>query len=178
MKKLYFVFAAACMFSACNDQKKTEAGSGETKMTKTEVVLPYTANYSSSFEIGNPEYSKTILQGSWKDWETNSLDNMKNWIADSIVAYHSDNNTVNGLDSLTARWKRGRAEYSSVLDTIDAVIPVYSTDRKENWVLVWAREIDVKADGSRDTTALMETWRINKEGKADMLYQFERKRKK
>ena len=172
MKKILLSLAVATFIVACNTEKKTDADS------QAKVTLPYEAGYSSSFEMGNPAYLAMILQGSWKDWEENNLDNMKNWMADTIVAYHSDNKVVKGVDSLMARWKRDRASYTSVKPTIDAVMPVYSSDRKENWVLVWATEIDTKADGSIDTVGLMETWRINKEGKADLLYQFNRANRK
>jgi hypothetical protein len=128
--------------------------------------------------MGNPEYSAMILKGSWKDWENNTMDNMKSWIADTIVAFHSDNTMVKGADSLIARWKRGRAKYSSVIDTVEAVMPVYSTDKDENWVLVWATEINTKTDGTKDSAAVMETWRINKDGKADMLFQYDRAKRK
>jgi len=171
MKKIMLLLAATALIAACNSEKKTEE-------TKPPVALPYVASYSSSFEIGNAEYAATILQGSWKDWEENKLDNMKNWVADSIVAYNSDNTESNGLDSMMARWKKGRAELSAATTTIDAVIPVYSTDKKENWVLVWATEVDTKKDGTVDTVRIMETWRINKDGKADMLFQFDRAKRK
>jgi hypothetical protein len=173
MKKVFLCLAVAAVLTSCNNEKK-ETPTTEVKTEKPAVALPYTASYSSSFEMGNPQYAAMILQGSWKDWETNKMDNMKSWIADNIVAYHSDNTTVTGVDSLQARWNRGRANYTSVIDTIDAVMPVYSTDKKENWVLVWATEINTKKDGTKDTVRLMETWRINKDGKADMLYQFDR----
>src|SRR5688572_7105075 len=117
MRKIMLLLAATSLLAACNSQKKTEE-------SKPPVALPYVASYSSSFEIGNAEHTATILQGSWKDWEENNLDNMKNWMADSIVAYHSDNSTVNGLDSMMARWKKGRAELTATKTTIDAVIPV------------------------------------------------------
>ena len=103
---------------------------------------------------------------------------MKNWVADTITAFHSDGTVITGVDSLMATWKRHRATYTTVIDSIDAVLPAYSTDQKENWVLVWAREINTKADGKKDTVALMETWRINKDGKADLLLQYERSRRK
>ena len=178
MKKWMLVFTAATLvFAACNNEKK-EGGDGE-KADKKAVNLPYTASYSSAFEMSSkPENVATILQGSWKDWEENKLDNMKNWMADTIVAFHSDNKMVMGLDSMMARWKRGRAEYSSVIDTIHAAMSVYSTDKKEDWVLVWAAEIGIKPDGKRDTVNLMETWRMNKDGKADMLLQFDRATRK
>jgi len=172
MKKILLLLSAAAFITACNNEKKSDTGDGDV------VALPYKATYSSSFKMGNPEYTATILNGSWKDWENNTLDNMKNWVADTIVAFQSDNSMVTGLDSLMATWKRARAKYTSVIDSIDAVIPVYSTDKKENWVLVWATEINTNADGSKDTSSLMETWRINKDGKADMLLQYEREKKK
>lgn len=177
MKQVILCIAAASLLVACNNEK-TEAVAGETKTDKPAVTLPYTASYSSSFEMGNPEYSATVLQGSWKDWENNKLENMKSWVADTILAFHSDRKVISGADSLMANWMRARAKYTSVIDTIDAVIPVYSKDKKENWVLVWATEINTKADGTKDTVSIMETWRINKDGKADFLLQYDRATRK
>lgn len=177
MKKILLVLTAASIFAACKDEKKPDASTNGADVKK-QVTLPYTAAYSSSFEMGNPAYSAMILQGSWKDWEQNKMDNMKSWIADTIVAFQSDNIMVRGADSLVARWKRGRAGYTSVIDSIDAVMPVYSTDKKENWVLVWAREISTDKKGKTDTVAIQETWRINKDGKADMVLQFDRHARK
>src|SRR6476620_1694193 len=115
-----------------------------------------------------------IEQGSWKDWETGNLDNMKSWMADTIIAFHADNVMTRGADSMMARWKRGRAEYSKVIDSVHAALATYSTDRKQNWVMVWAKEINTNLKGKTDTVELMETWRINKDGKADMLLQYDR----
>ncbi len=178
MQKFIVIFFMAVVAVSCNNEKTESSAEAKTGSDSNNVVLPYTAAYSSAFEMGNPAYSATILKGSWKDWENNTMDNMKDWVADTILAMHSDNSVIRGADSLIARWKRGRAEYTAVIDSIDAVMPVYSTDKKENWVLVWAREINTKKDGTKDTVALMETWRINKDGKADMLLQYERKSKK
>lgn len=176
MRKILLLLTVIFLLAACNNETKTDANKGA--QVKAATVLPYMPSYSSSFEMGNSEYSAMILQGSWKDWENNTMDNMKSWIADTIVAFHSDNTMVKGADSLIARWKTGRAKYTSVIDTIEAVMPVYSTDKKENWVLVWAREINTKTDGTKDTAAVMETWRINKDGKADLLLQYDRAKRK
>lgn len=119
-----------------------------------------------------------VVQGSWKDWEMNTQNNMRSWVADTVLALQSDNSIVKGVDSLQARWQRGRSDYSNVIDTIDAVFPVYSTDKKENWVLIWAREINTDKTGKVDTVAIQETWRINKDGKADWLLQYDRHSRK
>jgi hypothetical protein len=181
MKQLLFVLVAVCLLAACNNAPKEDAATTAPSADankKEPPVLALTPAYSASFEIGNPAYATMIVQGSWKDWETNSLDNMKSWIADTIVAYHSDNSMIQGADSLMARWKRARASYTSVIDTVHAVIPVYSTDQKENWVLVWAKEVNTNSKGVTETVELMETWRINKDGKADMLLQYDRQTRK
>jgi hypothetical protein len=178
MKQTFLCLAATLVIVACNTDKKTDDVAGATKVDKPAVALPYTASYSSSFEMGDPAHSATILQGSWKDWENNKMENMKSWIADTIVAFHSDNTMIRGADSLVAAWTRNRARYTAVIDTIQAVLPTYSTDKKENWVLVWAKEINTRADGHKDTAYIMETWRINKDGKADMLLQYDRAKRK
>lgn len=142
------------------------------------VALPLPAAYSSSFEMSDQAYAATIVQGSWKDWQDNKLDNMKSWMADTIVAYHSNGKMVKGVDSMMATWKRDRSTYSSVIDTVHAAFAVRSTDKNQNWVLVWASEIDTKLDGKIDTIEMMETWRMNKDGKADLLLQYDRHARK
>ena len=177
---MFLVIMGTALFTACNDDTKstTATSDGDSTAVKPTAALAYTPSYSSSFKMGNPDYSATIVQGSWKDWEQNNMDNMKSWVADTILTFHSDNTMVRGIDSLQARWKRGRAGYTSVIDTVNAVVPLYSTDKNENWVLVWATEINTDAKGKIDTAAVMETWRINKDGKADLLYQYDRRTRK
>ena len=179
MKKIYStLLIVSLVLLACQSENSSEPVAGDSAVDKPAVALPFTPSYSSSFEIGNPAHSTLILQGSWKDWETNNLDNMKNWIADTIVAFHSNGNTLYGADSMIANWKRVRARYTSVIDTVQAVISTRSTDRNEEWVLVWAKEINTTADGKKDTVEIMETWKMNKAGKADLLFQYERSRNK
>ncbi len=178
MKKILAFLAVTTIVFACNTEKKSDMAESPVMSEDITIPLPYVPSYSSSFEMGDPAYATMVVQGSWKDWENNQLDKMVNWVEDTIVAFHSNNEVVYGVDSLMARWKRARAEYTMVRPTIDAVLPVYSTDRMENWVLVWATEIDTHKDGTIDTVALMETWRINKAGKADMLLQFDRANRK
>lgn len=176
MKKLILIFIITIVAISCN-QKSDNAANTETAAV-SKVPLPMQPTYSSSFEMGNPAYSAMIVQGSWKDWQDNTMDSMQKWVADTIVALQSDNTMIHGVDSLMANWKRARAAYSAVTDSINAVLPTYSTDKKENWVLVWATEYNTKTDGTKDTAAVMETWRINKDGKADLLLQYDRHTRK
>lgn len=178
MKKILVILVVTSMAFACNTEKKSAPAEVSATVDKAPMSLPYVPGYSSSFKPGNPAYATMIVQGSWKDWEDNNLDNMVNWVADTITAFHSNNDVIHGVDSLMARWKRLRSAYTSSKPTINAVTPIYSTDKKEDWVLVWATSIDTKLDGTIDTVALMETWRINSAGKADLLLQFDRSNRK
>ena len=85
MRKILLVFAVALVITACNNETKTDTGNDA--QVKAATSLPYVPGYSASFKMGNPEYSSMILQGSWKDWENNTMDNMKSWLADTIVAF-------------------------------------------------------------------------------------------
>jgi hypothetical protein len=177
MKKALAAAAVIVAIASCNSKTETAQQAGST-VARPPIVLSLPATYSSSFEMGKPEYAATIVQGSWKDWQDNKMNNMKTWMADSVVIYQSDNKMVKGIDSVQARWNRGRANYTNVVDSIDAVMSVTSTDKKEDWVLVWATEYSTDTKGVKDTVAVMETWRMNNEGKADLLFQFDRHSRK
>jgi hypothetical protein len=64
MRKFLFLLGAAGFITSCNNGAAKTEGATDTTMAKTEVALPYTASYSSSFKMGNPEYSAMVLQGS------------------------------------------------------------------------------------------------------------------
>lgn len=185
MKKYILVFAVASSMMACNSEApKTETPATVAPATeavaavKAEVPLPMTPSYSNSFELGKSEYAAMIVQGSWKDWDDNKLDNMTSWLADTVVAIGSDMTTIRGLGNMMKKWKEDRAKYSEVLDTINAVIPIYAKDKNEHWVMVWATSHSTDLKGKKETAAYMETWRINKDGKADLLLQFDRATRK
>jgi len=58
---------------------------------------------------------------------------------------------------------------------VEAVFAVKSTDQNENWVAVWGSEIMTDMKGKVDTVSLQETWRFNKAGKVDFMFQAKRK---
>lgn len=176
MRKVLFVSILAIAALSCKEKSSSNESNETAEKPAMTMSLP--VGYSSSFKMGNQDYAAMIVQGSWKDWQDNTLDNMKSWMADTAVLFQSDNSMIRGVDSAMANWKKYRAGYSSVIDTIDAVMPVYSTDKNENWVLVWATEYSTKTNGTKDTVSVMETWRINKDGKADLLLQHDRHSRK
>lgn len=132
--------------------------------------MPYKANYSSDFSMGNPAYVTRVLE-LWKDWDDNAFDR-HDYMADTVVMFLSGGQTVQGKDSAMAGAKAFRGSMKSAVSTIDAVIPLKSNDRDEDWVAVWGSETDTWPDGKTEKRDLQEIWRFNKDGKIDFMKQF------
>jgi len=75
-------------------------------------------------------------------------------------------------DSVLATGQAFRDGYSSVKSTVDAVVPLYSVDSSNNWVAVWGKEVHTDKKGKTDSAYLQEVWRLNKDNKFDLMYQF------
>jgi len=134
------------------------------------AAYPYTAGYSSNFVMGNPAHAKMALD-IWKDWDENMLDK-HDFMADTIVTYMPDGTVTKGKDANMSMWKKYRAGITSSKSTVDAWLPLRSVDRKEDWVAIWGTETDTTPDGKVGTTQIHEVWRINKDGKVDLIRQY------
>ncbi|GEM_PF-205160 len=179
MKKIFFFMTAAAL-TACNsgdDKAKVEsmAATDSTKNETVAVTYPYDIEYSSSFEIGDHNQAQTLLS-IWKDWDNGNLANGRDNFADSVEMHLADGSMVKGpKDSVLASGQHYRDMFSKVVSTVTAVVPLKSTDKKEDWVTVWGKEIDTYKNGKIDSFYLQETWRFNKDGKADLVYQYMQK---
>jgi hypothetical protein len=176
MRKVYLFFIAAS-FAACNNsgETKVEGMSATTDSSaKEEIAYPYTATYSSKFEIGDAKNSKMVLD-LWKAWDNGDINKMKEMMADTVEVHFANGMTERGSrDSVMAHAQGFRTTLDSVSSKVDAFIPVNSTDKNEKWVCIWGMETDKDKKGKIDSVNLQETWRINKDGKFDYLLQYNR----
>lgn len=178
MKQIFLLASLFLFVIACNTATESKE---ETKTTDTKNTGPGTiaATYTSSFETGDISLAEKAVLNSWKNWEANNFDGLSDFLADSVNAFYGDGTEFSGTkDSLIASWKRTRASIASVVDSVNAYTTITSTKEKENWGLIWVTEYTTDSKGVKDTTSYQETWRFNKDGKADLVYQFQRKRKK
>jgi hypothetical protein len=174
MKKI-FSFFSLDVFAACNsgsDTKVASMSSDSATATSDTITYAYPADYSSKFEMGDSKNVQTIF-ALYKDWDNNTLDNSKDKFADSVTMIFGSGEVMAGTrDSILAASKAFRNSLGSVTSQVHAVVPLRSTDKKEDWVLVWFKEYTTDASGKKDSTELQETWRLNKNGQADLLYQY------
>ena len=176
MKKILFVLGTSVLF-ACNNTAKdgVDSAGGTVKDstgTADNTTYPYTATYSSKFEIGDSKDAAKVLSF-WKDFDNGTIANSKDVLADSVTVLFSDGTSFSGpRDSAVADAQEYRNMFASVRSNVDAWIPLRSTDKKENWVGIWGWEIHTAKDGKVDSTHLHEIWRMNSQGKADFIMQF------
>ncbi|MFL5808056.1 MAG: hypothetical protein ACJ749_00965 [Flavisolibacter sp.] len=176
--KRVFIVGFMAFFAACNnsgDKAKVEsmsAAKDSSTTTMAEINSPYPVGDSSKFEMGNPKNAETILN-LWKDWDNGNLMNSKDRFADSVTLHFANGATIStSRDSALAMAQAERNKLASSVSTVDAVTSLKSSDKGENWALIWGKEVDTDKKGKVDSSYLQETWRLNKDGKADLVYQF------
>ena len=190
MKKILIITSVA-LLAACNnsgDKAKVDSMSTDTTATAATTMpainSPYAVVYSSKFEIGDPKVAETVLS-LWKDWDNNNLANGKNSFADTVEFNFSDGTTMRASrDSCLAVAQKIRDSQASIVSTIDAVMSAKSLmnnmsprpeDQNQNWALIWGEERITDKKGRKDSSAIQETWRLNKDGKVDLVYQYRKK---
>ncbi len=177
MKRI-LVIASIAMLAACNsnDTEKTDSmkSTADTSMAPAmrDINSPYPVAYSSKFTMGDPKNAETVLN-LWKVWESGDLSASKDMFADSVELHFADGSMMIGSrDSVVANAQKFRNTLKSSVSRVNAVMAVKSTDKNENWALIWGMETNTDMKGKVDSTYLQETWKFNKDGKTDLLYQF------
>ena len=178
MKKV-LVLASVAVFAACNSSTDTakvdsmKSASDSTAPTMmAEINSPYVVDYSSKFTMGDAKNAESLLN-LWKDWDNGNLSAHKDMFADSVELHFADGSMMHSVrDSVVAAAQNFRNTIASSASTVHAITAMKSTDKNENWALIWGKEIDTDKKGKVDSFELQETWRFNKDGKADLVFQY------
>jgi ketosteroid isomerase-like protein len=176
MKKPLILIATA-LLAACNSTPTTmTAEKDSTKMESKDkmrpIQSPYAVRYSSSFVMDDPKNAETVL-ALWKAYDNGDLSATRDLIADTFEVNLAEGFSKRApRDTVIAMIQAHRNMLAAAVDVVDAVMAVKSTDKNERWALVWGTEKDTHKDGKVDSVYLQETWRFNKDGKADLLYQY------
>jgi len=168
MKTLLSGAIACALFCSCNnaaDSVNAKTDSSVVKTTEKEAVsepvsYPYTADYSIKFSAGNPVHTKLVLDF-YKLFETNKLDEMKPFLADSVYAEFADGIRFNlPADSLISMGKKYRATMSEYKYKFDTWLSMHSDDKNEDWVLLWSRAYFTDKKGKKDSLRIHEYYQI------------------
>jgi hypothetical protein len=179
MKQLGFSTLGMLLLMSINSYSQVNkpgvtSNSNASKATQKQVEqLPYSASLSSKVEMGNPDHVKMLLT-LYKDYETNEFTHA-DWIADTIAVFFSNGVVVKGKEKVIEAYKQNRNNFSAFSFEPHVWMPVRLSDRNENWVLIWEAAKFVTKDGAKGTAYTHETWRINQDGKVDLMRQYEMK---
>lgn len=171
--KRFFVVAIAISFMACNNE--TTNSTAEAKANVPANMHGFTMGYSASFVMDPATNSETVL-ALWDDWKKGDLSQSRKYFADSLSLFLADGSSMNGpTDDIMKNMQDYRSSFKGMEVAVDAIFATKSTDKDEHWVAVWGSEIQTNMEGKVDTVSLQETWRFNKAGKVDMMFQSIRK---
>lgn len=149
MRKLFFLLLANVFFA----------------MVSQAQSLPYPANYSSNFKVATHDLSSMVLQ-LYKGYEVNDF-SKDAWFADTVMAILPNGQMLRGKETVLNTFKEGRQNDGDTKFSFDAIIPLTSVDRKENWVCLWGNS--TTSQGKSEFQAI---WRINKDKKVDFIKLF------
>ena len=173
MKRI-FVAVFAISFMACNNKKAADVAA-ETKANVPANMYGFTPVYSASFVMDDATNTETVL-ALWEDWKKGDLSPSRTRFADSLSLFLADGTSMVGLtDTLLKNMQAYRSSFKGMEIALDAIFAVTSTDKDEDWVTVWGTEVQTDMNGKVDSISLQETWRFNKAGKVDLMFQAVRK---
>lgn len=173
MKKIFLAVVALSLF-ACNNEKTAEVAA-EVKANVPANMYGFTPGYSASFVMDKATNTETVLS-LWKDWKDGDLLKSRPHFADTLSLFLSDGNTMSGpTDEILKGMQEYRNSFKGMEVIVEAIFAVKSTDKNEDWVSVWGSEVQTSMDGKVDSVSIQETWRFDKAGKIDLMFQALRK---
>lgn len=177
MKKILVSFACAIVLLSCDNDKTTSATTAtETKdsTAKATVDLPYTASYTSSFSKDVPDADLKMVLVSYKDWADGNMANVAKAYADTLQWQKADGQVlVKSKADIMKLWTDYRDSLSSITIDMQAWQKMHATDKNDNWVATWYKEIDTYKSGKADS-AYYHDLNMIKDGKIMVVEQYKR----
>lgn len=133
--------------------------------------FPYKPLYSTQFTPGNPANSRLVMS-LWKSFEDKDF-NRDDAFADSLAVQTPNGMMIHGKDSVLQMYRKARESYTTFTLQPEAWMSMRSTDRNEDWVLVWGVANIAGADGVKKEILTHQLWRINKDGKVDFIREYD-----
>jgi hypothetical protein len=179
MKKFFLCFCAGAFLLSCNNDKdKTTTTDADKTVaadtTKPAVDLPYTATYSSSWSNDVSDADLKMVLTTYKDWADGNIAGLSRVVGDSISwdMTTGKHMRISNAD-LTKMWTTYRDSLSSVKINMGGWNKMYSTDKKDGFIVTWYDEYDTYKTGKVDSAAYHDINQV-KDGKLVWYSQYKR----
>lgn len=178
MKKILFCFFCGTILLSCNNEKdKAATPAASEDAAKVTVDLPYTALYSSSWtaDVSDTDL-KTVLM-TYKNWSDANMTGLAGAMGDTIVLDMSSGEHLTKTNAdLMKYWGTYRDSLSAVKIDMHAWQKMYSTDKKESYIVTWYDETDTYKNGKVDSASYHDVNQV-KDGKIVWYSQYKRPKK-
>lgn len=174
--KFFSLVIMLLAFGYCNAQstRTSENKAQEEKdLGQKDVSYSYPVAYSAKFKFIDPEKGKMVLSFC-KNFENNTVDSSKSIFADKVTIDMPKLKLKANRDSILSAFKSYRNAFTSFKTELDVVMSVKSTDKDDDWVLIWAIDEYTDKDNVRHRVKYQQVWLVNKEGKISFMEQFDR----
>jgi len=155
----------------------TNDSSAVATTNNTPADLPYTPSYSSNWtqDVSDADL-KTVLM-SYKNWEDGNIAQLSNQMGDTVeVDMSNGDHFVKSNADLMKFWGNARDSMTSVKINMAAWNKMYSTDKKDAFVVTWYDETDTYKNGKVDSASYQDINMI-KDGKIVYYAQYKRPKK-
>ena len=181
MRKVLFSFGVAIFLLSCNNNKTTTAEDSTTSKDSTTAAtpadLPYKPSYSSNWSNDVSDADLKMVLTTYKDWADNNMADLSNSMADTVeVDFASGQHFKNSKAELMKMWTTYRDSLSSVSIDMQGWNKMYSTDKKEGYIVTWYMETDKFKNGKVDSASYHDINQV-KDGKIIWYSQYKRPKK-
>jgi hypothetical protein len=173
------ILSASILFAACHSGTVTDSDAGATgnSAPKDTTAYAFKATYSSDISPSTDHsLAQKVLQV-WKYFETNQIEAMYPFFADSVRYEDGGGMRFYGKSSeLLAYAGKDYASLDSLRFDISRWESVHVNDKDEDWVNIWSRERRYPKDRKAkvDTFLMQENWKV-KNGRIVYFDQYVRK---
>jgi hypothetical protein len=160
MKKVLFANCLVVVFLSCNSNNHEDKTGNANNITDT-FSYAYKATYSSDVTVpSHPDYAQEVLTV-WKDFESNRIDSIKKYFADSLIYENAEGMRFHGRsDELLDLARKDIEDLDSLRFDISMWQSLHVNDKNEDWVFIWAAERRYPKKAKADTTLIHEQWKI------------------
>ena len=156
-----FLTALFALALSCNNKEE------KPKAAKTKTVyFPYSSSESNSYQIGDSEHVKTVLE-IWRAYDRGNIERLKESFAPNISLSYPEQYMSGARDSILNLWIGKRKQYTTVQSYINSWVPLSTTDTKQNYVMIWAKREFTETSGKVLYRFVHESWKINENGKVE-----------
>ena len=178
MKKKIILPGLAFLIACNSNQTKETTAADSAQVASVNMAslnYPYAVNYSN-FKLDDQKNTEVILE-IWKLWDDGDLTTQKEYWADSAEVHTWDGLYIKGSrDSISLSGQNYRSNFKSIVSSVNSVVSFTATNKTtgqdENWAAVWGKRVSVDKKGKADSVWLHEGWKLSKERKGEILFQF------